>query len=430
VTQRITRLLALFGLFLLFTGASTSAASVTAAGGTAAPEAAVTASAFDDVPTVVDGLSTLPGEVIGDPPPPPPEVIEYYAVDAIGSTRVVFAADGTVLGRVDYAPFGEELPGANAPPERFTGQARDTEAGMDYFGARYYQSRLGRFGTIDPLNAGAVTNPQRWNRYAYALNNPLAVIDPDGRQADSCMDAENLEMEDGDDISGGGCQDGGGGGGLANDGAGVVAALGNLVNLVSGLADSFLTQIGVPVSLVDEQSVGFNGYKDPTSMDVFMSRATDAAVIAGAMVPLAGPATRFALEGAAEGVVEASKGTETFFRTMSAEHLETLVNTGKVSATGETFISPSLETASKYNGVTVQFNVQAGTTDALLDMGVRNAGLTQAPFGNLPLVQSGWGNSNAFFKLEGGVVNIGLGQGPALNTFNNNIVNFTVVFGR
>ena len=40
---------------------------------------------------------------------------------------------------------------------------------------------LGRLPSVDPLYTGAVEDPQRWNRYAYALNSPLVYIDPDGR---------------------------------------------------------------------------------------------------------------------------------------------------------------------------------------------------------------------------------------------------------
>ena len=36
-------------------------------------------------------------------------MVEYYAVDAIGSVRVVFDAAGTVTSRTDYASFGEQL---------------------------------------------------------------------------------------------------------------------------------------------------------------------------------------------------------------------------------------------------------------------------------------------------------------------------------
>jgi RHS repeat-associated protein len=65
---------------------------------------------------------------------------------------------------------------------KFTGKERDSESGLDYFGARYYGAALGRFTTVDPLRASAHTaNPQSWNRYSYVINNPLARIDPDGK---------------------------------------------------------------------------------------------------------------------------------------------------------------------------------------------------------------------------------------------------------
>lgn len=110
------------------------------------------------------------------------EKIEYYASDAIGSIRVVFANDGSVIGRGDFTPFGEELPNANLPPERFAGQPRDPEAGLDYAVARSYQVRTGRFSSADPVLAGLVA-PQLWNRYAYASNNPLSFVDPSGLNA-------------------------------------------------------------------------------------------------------------------------------------------------------------------------------------------------------------------------------------------------------
>ena len=67
-------------------------------------------------------------------------------------------------------------------PKRFTGKERDEETGLDYFGARYYGSKLGRFTTVDPVYTWKenLVDPQRWNRYAYALNNPLKYVDPNG----------------------------------------------------------------------------------------------------------------------------------------------------------------------------------------------------------------------------------------------------------
>jgi RHS repeat-associated protein len=64
---------------------------------------------------------------------------------------------------------------------KFTGKERDTESGLDYFGARYYGSSMRRFTSPDPLlNSGRPDNPQTWNRYSYALSNPLTVTDPTG----------------------------------------------------------------------------------------------------------------------------------------------------------------------------------------------------------------------------------------------------------
>ena len=70
---------------------------------------------------------------------------------ALGSVRAVTNASGAVVRTHDYRPFGEgENPTAGTDPTRFTGKERDTESGFDYFGARYYASRSGRFTTVDP----------------------------------------------------------------------------------------------------------------------------------------------------------------------------------------------------------------------------------------------------------------------------------------
>lgn len=64
----------------------------------------------------------------------------------------------------------------------FTGKERDTESGNDYFGARYYASSMGRMMSPDPLMATPqrLLDPQEWNMYAYARNNPLSITDPTG----------------------------------------------------------------------------------------------------------------------------------------------------------------------------------------------------------------------------------------------------------
>ncbi len=64
----------------------------------------------------------------------------------------------------------------------FTGKERDAETGLDYLMARYFSSAQGRFTSPDPLLASArLTDPQTWNSYAYVRNNPVNMVDPDGR---------------------------------------------------------------------------------------------------------------------------------------------------------------------------------------------------------------------------------------------------------
>lgn len=69
---------------------------------------------------------------------------------------------------------------------RYTGKERDTESGLDYFGARYYASTMGRWmspdwsAKEDPVPYAKLDNPQSLNLYGYVLNNPLSKADPDG----------------------------------------------------------------------------------------------------------------------------------------------------------------------------------------------------------------------------------------------------------
>lgn len=121
------------------------------------------------------------------------DIVKYVHLDAIGNVRAITDQNGIVVERHDYLPFGEECttgacasnPGVGAgEPRKFTGKERDTETGLDYFGARYYGSKIARFTTVDPVldEQAALVNPQRWNRYAYVSNNPLRYVDPDGRE--------------------------------------------------------------------------------------------------------------------------------------------------------------------------------------------------------------------------------------------------------
>jgi RHS repeat-associated protein len=126
------------------------------------------------------------------------DVILYYHTDAIGSVRMITDATAQVLARYDYLPFGEESsPPAFRDPRLFAGKERDAETVFDYVGARYYASQTGRFTSVDPGHVGGdIFNPQSWNAYAYALNNPLRFVDPLG----TCSQDTQGNYVDGDDA--------------------------------------------------------------------------------------------------------------------------------------------------------------------------------------------------------------------------------------
>jgi len=81
----------------------------------------------------------------------------------------------------------------NRGGSRCTGKERDSESGLDMFGARYYGSSLGRFmtpdwagGSSEPVPYADLDDPQTLNLYAYVQNNPLSRTDPFGHGDDPC----------------------------------------------------------------------------------------------------------------------------------------------------------------------------------------------------------------------------------------------------
>jgi RHS repeat-associated protein len=110
----------------------------------------------------------------------------YYHGDHLGSARMMttgtILTDGSTPSYATYAPFGQLVSGDVPSHYKFTGKERDTETGLDYFGARYYASSMGRFSSPDPsgLYYADPTNPQSFNLYGYVMNNPLTNIDPNG----------------------------------------------------------------------------------------------------------------------------------------------------------------------------------------------------------------------------------------------------------
>ncbi|MCK5125753.1 MAG: RHS repeat-associated core domain-containing protein [candidate division Zixibacteria bacterium] len=109
----------------------------------------------------------------------------YFLKDHIGNTRAMVNDSGTVVEYTNYKPFGEILNSwmSYDEPLEFTGKERDKHGVFDfsYFGARYYDSKIGMFSTTDP----AADKYPSYSLYAYANNNPLSFVDPNGEDYNS-----------------------------------------------------------------------------------------------------------------------------------------------------------------------------------------------------------------------------------------------------
>jgi RHS repeat-associated protein len=117
------------------------------------------------------------------------DTAHYYFSDHLGTHAVVENAAGTACEQdIDYYPYGgQENDYCTTPVAqhyKFTGKERDTESGLDNFGARYNASTMGRFMSPDRSPDGiAPGDPQSWNLYGYVRNRPTGSVDVGGNWA-------------------------------------------------------------------------------------------------------------------------------------------------------------------------------------------------------------------------------------------------------
>ena len=134
----------------------------------------------------------------------------YYHSDHLGSASLISDYKGDEYQRIEYTPYGElwvektQNTGLEFLPYKFTAKEMDEETGLYYYGARYLDSRYSRWISTDPAlgdyipqapvsdearrhnqnlpGMGGVFNHINSNLFAYAANNPVRYIDPDGRE--------------------------------------------------------------------------------------------------------------------------------------------------------------------------------------------------------------------------------------------------------
>jgi RHS repeat-associated protein len=114
----------------------------------------------------------------------------YGHVDWLGSSRLTSTPARAATGENARAPFGEPYAVLNTVPNQSYFASLDQNIATDLYDTqnREYQTKQGRWITPDPAGLAAAdpSNPQTWNRYAYALNNPLSNTDPTG--LDGCQE--------------------------------------------------------------------------------------------------------------------------------------------------------------------------------------------------------------------------------------------------
>jgi RHS repeat-associated protein len=121
----------------------------------------------------------------------------YYLTDHLGSSSYITNDVGQITQTLAYMPYGEDMVNlvSNQPqyttPYKFTGKEKDEETGFNYFSSRYYDSYLSIFNSIDPhfFNYPHITS------YNYCANNPVMLVDPDGRDVYITGEASSQAVE-------------------------------------------------------------------------------------------------------------------------------------------------------------------------------------------------------------------------------------------
>jgi RHS repeat-associated protein len=102
----------------------------------------------------------------------------YYGYDAHGDVRYLMNSGGAVTDTYDYDAFGNIVGSTGTTPNvyRYQGEALDSETGLYYMRARYYDPTVGRFLNVDPMT------DQGEHPYDYAAADPVNGRDPTGQQ--------------------------------------------------------------------------------------------------------------------------------------------------------------------------------------------------------------------------------------------------------
>ncbi|MDR1345867.1 MAG: hypothetical protein LBK03_04100, partial [Bacteroidales bacterium] len=128
----------------------------------------------------------------------------FYHPDHLGSASWITDSAGKAIQHLQYLPFGELVVNQRTTDwstrYSFSAKEKDEESGYSYFGARYYNSDLSVFLSVDPQSA---SHPST-NNYMYCLGNPLRLVDPNGEdewefdESGKCLNPKNQPIKNTD----------------------------------------------------------------------------------------------------------------------------------------------------------------------------------------------------------------------------------------
>jgi len=113
----------------------------------------------------------------------------YYLYNGHGDVVQITDRAGNIVNSYEYDEWGNNT-SQNETIEneiKYAGQIYDSETGLYYLRARYYDPTTGRFISQDS-NEGSIVNPLSLNLYTYCYNNPVNYVDPSGYYIESILD--------------------------------------------------------------------------------------------------------------------------------------------------------------------------------------------------------------------------------------------------
>ena len=115
----------------------------------------------------------------------------HYHSDHLGSASFVTNAEGAVVQHLQYLPYGELFVSQRNTEEfdsryKFTAKELDNETSYTYFGARYYDTDLSIWLSVDPMS----DKYPSLSLYCYTADNPVVLVDPNGASINPIYDTD------------------------------------------------------------------------------------------------------------------------------------------------------------------------------------------------------------------------------------------------